>query len=261
MVTRNSALVAAVYCTIGAFHVTVAAASDRWEYEITPYLFAAGLDGTVGVRGVNSDVDASFSDILDNLDQAFMAMFVARKGPWSYGLEAMYFKLEDEGAKAVTGRFGHVSVDGALQVTSKMYIYQGTVGYRILDGSTNVDLIGAVRYTKLDVDADVVITTTPGIVFPGGARSASGSESWTDAVVGVRILHPVTEHVSLLAYGDVGGGGSDLTYQLMLGANWQFRDGFTAKVGYRYLYWDYEHDGNVWDMTMAGPYLGVGIRF
>ncbi|MBI5040591.1 MAG: hypothetical protein HZB57_05150 [Gammaproteobacteria bacterium] len=258
--TKITALSLAVL-GLGTSQVGHAVESDAWQYEVTPYFLAAGMEGTVGVRGVTSDVDVSFNDIMDSFDQGFMGFFSARKGPWSYSLEAVYMKLEDAGSKSVTGPFGNVSVSGALQVTSKMYIYQGTVGYRVLDGTTTVDAIGALRYTKLEADMDVTITTTPAIVFPGGTRSAGGSVSWTDAVVGAVVHHPVSDNVSLLGYVDVGGGGSDLTYQLIAGANWEFNKGYTAKVGYRYLDWDYEEDGTVWDIAASGPYLGLGIAF
>ena len=257
---KISTLSLAVVC-LGSSQAGHAVESDAWQYEVTPYIMTAGLDGTAGVRGVTSDIDMSIGDVLDDLEMGFMGMFTARKGPWMYGLEGVYFKLGSEGAKSVTGPFGHVTVNGALDLTSKMYIYQGTVGYRVLDDITTVDLIGGLRYTKLDVDMTVTITTTPGIVFPGGARSASGSESWTDAVVGAIVHHPVSDNVSLLGYADVGGGGSDLTYQLIVGADWEFSKGYTAKAGYRLLDWDYEEDGTVWDMTASGPYLGLGIRF
>jgi hypothetical protein len=245
----------------GASQMASSAQNDGWQYEVTPYLFAAGMDGEIGIRGVTSDVDASFSDIADNLDQGLMALFTASKGPWSYGLEGVYMKLSDEGSKSVTGPFGDVEVDGALKLNSKMYIYQGSVAYRVLDEITVVDLVGAARYTKLETDASVAITTTPGIVFPGGARSASGSESWTDVVVGVNALHPLNKQWSLMGYADVGGGGSDLTYQFILGANWEFARDFNARLGYRQLYWDYKNEGAIWDITASGPYLGLGIRF
>jgi hypothetical protein len=245
---------------LGTSQVGHAAESDAWQYEITPYLLAAGMEGTVGVRGVTADIDVSFDEILDSLDSGFMGIFTAHKGPWSYALEGVYMKLESEGANSVTGPFGNVTVNGALDVTSKMYIYQGTAGYRLLDGTTTVDAIGALRYTKLEADMDVRITTT-GIVFPGGAISAGGSVSWTDAVVGAVVKHPVSDKVALIGYADVGGGGSDLTYQFIAGANWEFNKGYTAKVGYRYLSWDYEEDGTVWDIDASGPYLGLGIRF
>lgn len=259
MKTVNKAALPLVCLGLGLGPTTVAAETDAWQYEFTPYLLAAGMDGTVGVRGHDTDVDVSFSDLLDHLDIGFMGIFEARKGPWSFGLEGVYMKLEEEGARTVTGPRGHVSRSGSLDVTNEMYIFQGTVGYRLLDDTTKLDLLGALRYTELKVEMDVRVNFDPPIF--GGARSAGGSESWTDAVIGMRVLHPVSDDVALLGYADVGGGGSDLTYQIIAGVNWEFSDGFVAKVGYRHLYWDYEEDGNVWDMTAAGPYLGLGIQF
>ena len=236
--------------------------TNAWQFEITPYLFAAGLKGRAGVRGVTTDVDMSFNDIWGNLDSAFMGLFTAQNGRWSYGLEGVYFKISDEGSKSVTGPFGIVTVDGALDLTTSINVYQGSVGYRVFDDTTLVDLIGAVRYTQVKTDMNVVLTTTPPISFPpGGTFSAAGSEDWTDAVIGIRALHPVSKNVSLLGYADIGAGGSDMSYQMIVGANWEFVQDFTAKAGYRILDWDYENDGTVWDMQASGMYFGVGFKF
>ncbi len=236
--------------------------NDVWQFEITPYLFAAGLKGQAGVRGVTADVDMSFNDIWDNLDSAFMGLFTAQKGRWSYGLEGVYFKITDEDSTSVTGPFGNVTVDGALKLTTSINIYQGSVGYRVYDDTTKVDLIGAVRYTQVKADMNVALTTTPGIVFPPNSTlSAGGSEDWTDGVIGVRVLHPVSDKVSLLGYADIGAGGSDLSYQMIAGVNWEFVKDFTAKAGYRVMDWDYENDGTVWDMQASGTYLGLGFKF
>lgn len=236
--------------------------TNAWQFEITPYLFAAGLKGRAGVRGVTTDVDMSFNDIWDNLDSAFMGLFTAQNGRWSYGLEGVYFKISDEGSKSVTGPFGIVTVDGALDLTTSINVYQGSVGYRIFDDTTLVNLIGAVRYTQVKADMDVVITTTPPISFPpGGVFSGAGSEDWTDVVIGIRALHPVSKNVSLLGYADIGAGGSDMSYQMIVGANWEFVQDFTAKAGYRILDWDYENGDTVWDMQASGMYLGVGFKF
>jgi opacity protein-like surface antigen len=74
---------------------------------------------------------------------------------------------------------------------------------------------------------------------------------------------PFAEHWSAMLYGDIGGFGvgSDITYQAIAGVNWQFAQHFSAKLGYRYLYQDYENNGFVWKMAAYGPYLGLGIRF
>jgi hypothetical protein len=58
--------------------------ADRWQLGITPYVWAAGLDGQVGVRGITAAVDASFIDILQDAD-SFIGLeghFEARYGPW-----------------------------------------------------------------------------------------------------------------------------------------------------------------------------------
>lgn len=244
---------------LGALQVASAGESEGWQYEFTPYLLMAGLDGTVGVQGHATDIDASFSDLLDSLEAGFMGIFEARKGPWMLGLEAVYMKLGSDGAFDITGPGGVVSVGGRVDVESTMMIWQGSVGYRVLDEVTKLDLVGAVRYMDLDVDIGVSATFAPPPF--SGARSASGSESWTDLVVGLRAAHPVSEKVALAGYVDVGAGGADLTYQLIAGVNWTLSETLVVKAGYRYLYWDYENGGTVWDIAASGPYLGLGIRF
>ena len=44
-----------------------------WKVSFTPYLWGAGLKGTVGIKGFNSNVDLSFKDIFDHLDIGLMA--------------------------------------------------------------------------------------------------------------------------------------------------------------------------------------------
>lgn len=232
---------------------------DEWQYELTPYLLAAGIEGTVGIRDHEADMDVSFSDIWDDLDSGFMGLFTAHKGPWMFALEGVYMKLEGDNDGAITGPHGMVSVNGNLEITNTMYIAQGTIGYRILDGNTKVNAIGAVRYNKLEVDIDVKVNFNPPIF--NNSSSEDDSKNWTDAVVGLQVLHPISKTTELIGYADVGAGGSDLTYQFMGGVNWEFTEGFRAKLGYRYLYWDYEDDGFKWDVDASGPYLGLGIRF
>jgi opacity protein-like surface antigen len=64
-----------------------------------------------------------------------------------------------------------------------------------------------------------------------------------------------------MGYVDVGGGGSDFTWQALAGVDWEFAKGRTLRLGYRELSWDYSHGGVVWDMKMHGPYAGLGFRF
>ena len=54
--------------------------SDQaWTFTVAPYLWAAGIDGTVGQPGLPPvDVDASFSDVMKHFDVGAMGAAEAR---------------------------------------------------------------------------------------------------------------------------------------------------------------------------------------
>jgi opacity protein-like surface antigen len=234
---------------------------DTWTYEATPYLHAAGLHGTSGAGRVTAPVDLSFDDILSNLDFAFQAAFLARKGQLSYGLDAEYIDLSDDGSKSVTGPQGRATVLGSLDAKSTLSILQGDVGWRILDEQTKLDIVGGLRLTRVHTELDLNGTLTVGDEVFGRSRSLSDSVTWADGVVGARILHPISDKLTLQGYADVGGGGSRLTWQVLAGVNWQVRKNYDIRFGYRELSWDYSGSGLTWDVKMRGPYFGLGIRF
>ena len=233
---------------------------DRWHVEFTPYLFASGLHGSTGTQQVSADVNTGFGDIVQNLDSGLMGTLELRRGRWGIILDGLYFKLGDQRARSWEGPAGIGSATGDLDVSTTMQMYQLSAAYRLGDG-VPTDLIVAGRYTQLDLNMNLVATT--GGLLPGGTRSLSASQSWWDPVIGVRVILPFAQRWSAMLYGDVGGFGvgSDLTYQGIAGVNWQFSEHVSAKLGYRYIYQDYENNGFVWKMAAYGPYLGLGIRF
>jgi len=236
--------------------------ADKWQFEITPYFLAANLNGDTGIGGVTADVDMSFSDIWDKLNAGFMAAFEARKEPWIFLFDSLYFRLEDEETRSWQGPLGIVSVAGEVEATMTQQIYQLSAGYRLIDERTKLDLVGAMRYTHLDIDLDLVVTTS-GNLFPGGTRSMSGSKDWWDPVIGMRLITPFSQKWSFIGYADLGGFGvgSDFTFQAIAGIKWQFSKVVSAKLAYRYLYQDFEKDNFVWDMAAQGPMLGIGFHF
>jgi hypothetical protein len=52
-------------------------AQDNWQFEATPYVWAAGMNGwtRLGARTPTAKIDPSFSDIWRNLDIGAMASF------------------------------------------------------------------------------------------------------------------------------------------------------------------------------------------
>ena len=250
----------AALTTLSSNAIAAEEGEEPWKFEFTPYLFAPGLEGTTGVLGVTANVQVPFEELFDNVDSFFMGTFEARRGKWLFLFDAMSFRLSGVTTASWQGP-GIGSATGQLEVEVRQQIYQSSVGYRVFDGETKLDVIGAARYTELDTDLNLVTTT--GGLLPGGTRSLSTSKSWWDPVIGTRVMVPFAEHWSVFGYIDVGGfgAGSDLTYQAIAGANWQFAKSFSAKAGYRYFYQDFKDGGFVWDMSMKGPFLGLGIRF
>ena len=234
----------------------------KWQFEITPYFLAAAMNGKTGVDGVETDIDMSFEDIWNNLDLGLMGVFEARKGPWIFALDAVYFRLKGQEANSWTGPGGNVTANADLEATLTQQLYQGTVGYRVYDEKAKVDLTGGIRYTIVENDLDLALDTS-GPLFPGGEYNLSGKESWADPIFGVRLIAPFTEKWSFFGYGDIGGFGvgSDITYQAIAGIRWQFSKVVSAKLAYRYLYQDYKDDGYVWDMSYQGPLIGIGFSF
>ena len=69
---------------------------DRWTVELTPYLWAAGLDGTTAADGRGSEIDTDYKFFsLDNLDFALGTAVEARKGRWGVLGDAMYVEFSD----------------------------------------------------------------------------------------------------------------------------------------------------------------------
>jgi len=270
MTTKNNAIqryFTAVF--LSTFALTEAAtaqtetgnSTENWQFEFTPYVFGASLNGTVGIASVTADVDMGFDDILENLDSGFMAMFEAHKGAWSFTVDGVYFKIEDQRTNSWQGPLDK-SGTSQLDATITEQVYQLTTAYRILDEKAKVDVLGVARYTSLDTKLNLAVET--GLkLLPDGSNQIKSSKNWWDPAVGARVLMPLSKSWTLIGYTDIGGFGigSDLTYQLLAGVNWEFTEDVTAKVGYRYLYQDFEDDGFTWDMTSDGAYLGIGFQF
>src|SRR5262245_63270742 len=45
---------------------------NKWTFDVTPYIWATRIKGTVGIRDRTADIDISFRKILEHLDAAFM---------------------------------------------------------------------------------------------------------------------------------------------------------------------------------------------
>ncbi|MGZ8231696.1 MAG: hypothetical protein ACXWUS_18870, partial [Burkholderiales bacterium] len=261
-ILQRALLFAAVLASASSAHAQSGAwMADRWTFEATPYLWAAGIKGDTQVGSLPStSVDVPFSDILSNLDFAAMGTFEARKGRWGFLFDAVYLKLSPS---ATARRTGPGPIGATLTATADLKLEQtmltGAVVYRVIEGPTAFDVLGGLRYTKLDLSAEI----NASLFALTGTAQRSGDKDWTDPIVGLRAVHRIADRWSLDGYADVGGFGvsSDITWQLSAGVNYEISRTFTARGGYRILKVDYDKGGVVYDMKTSGIYFGLGIRF
>jgi hypothetical protein len=93
--------------------------SEPWHFTIAAPGWLAGMDGTIGVRGVNADIDITLPEIVQHLDMIFAARAEAQKGPFGIFGEVFYIGLSDNAQ--INGLINNIHeqvdltlVDGAL---------------------------------------------------------------------------------------------------------------------------------------------------
>ena len=222
------------------------AGKDEWQFDGNVYLWGAEIQADLPGGG---DIDISFSDIVDNLDMAFMGGLGARKDKLRLFTDIIYMKLEDDDIDAP---YVPSAID--IGVTLEAWIVQPTAAYTVYQKPEyNIELLGGVRYLWLDVDLDISLAGGP-----SGSGSDDGS-NW-DGIVGVQGNMSLTDKWGAVAYLDYGTGDSDYTYQALAGLNYQY-DSVTGTFGYRHLRWEFEDDTPLENLRVSGPYAGVKFNF
>lgn len=93
----------------------------------------------------------------------------------------------------------------------------------------------------------------------------SGDAGWVDPFIGLRARCELTDHLYVVAKGDVGGFGvsSDFTWQCYGAMGCHLNKGKSAAVelGYRHLGVDYQDGGFVYDVALSGVMLSFGFKF
>ncbi|HEU4386486.1 MAG TPA: hypothetical protein VFV34_01730, partial [Blastocatellia bacterium] len=213
-----------------------------------PYLWMAGINGRIGIGERVADVDVGFSDVLDQLNFGFMAAFDARKGKFSLLTDMLYLKVSDENATPGP-------LFSSAKVTQKVFILEESAGYRVAEkNGASLDVTGGIRYWHLNTRLLFTAGLLPDI-------QVEGSKNWVDAIGGLRGRAPISKSWFLFGKTDVGGGGSDLTYQFLGGVGAKFRERFSVLFAYRYLHDKYDSDNFLFDVGIKGPAVGLGIRF
>lgn len=227
---------------------TQAPPSDEWEFMFAPYLWIAGIGGTLGVGDITTEVDASFSDILDSFSFGFMGVFEARKNRFMLITDLLYISLDKR--ETTSG-----PLFSALTAESKTFMLSPVVGYRLAQKEgASLDALLGIRFwhtsTRLELE--------PGLL---AGRVAESSKNWADVIAGLRGQVHLNRIFSLIGRVDLGGGGSDFTYNLFGGVGIDVSESVSLFAGYRYLHIKYNRDDFLFDGAFKGAVLGAAFRF
>ncbi|MCL6608031.1 MAG: hypothetical protein K6T74_08065 [Geminicoccaceae bacterium] len=56
---------------------TLPAPVEEWRFSVSPYLWMAGMNGTVSMPGRSASFDVDFDDLLDSFEFGYMTQFEA----------------------------------------------------------------------------------------------------------------------------------------------------------------------------------------
>lgn len=243
--------------------------SPNWALQITPYMWAAGLDGHISPfrRGPTIGVEKSFSDVLENLNIGGFVNIWGRYDRFVFSGDIMYVDTTDSHGAGPLPAFtipgvGAIPPGGNIdaKVDTKQFTATLMGGYRVIDRPQfTLDVLGGARFWHISND----VTLTGSLGGMSGSVSYDESFGWIDPLVGLRAFLPLTEKLSLQGQADVGGfgAGSDLTWSALATVNYVVSDRLSASVGYKVMDVDYDHNGHVYDTRLSGPVLGMTFRF
>jgi hypothetical protein len=250
---------AALAASALGFAVTpgTAQAEDGWDWLVVPYIWAAGVDVDLKARDLEVEVNESFSDIVDKLDLAWQVHLEGAKGQFGFFGDYTYIRLGDKTSQEP------FTLDTDL--TQWMGELAGV--YRPSAEFAGVQAFAGLRYVKVDMQAKIKSDIDLPIEPSPPSPSVRLDDSFTDFMIGLRYLGTFADNWFYSLRGDWAFGGSEGTWNLMGSIGWHFPrwEAGSLILGYRYLDMEFEDKKSGTrvnlDMTMNGPFLGLGIAF
>lgn len=262
IIERLSLLALLIALTSGSAFAQ-AGQDHEWDFFVGGYLTATYIDATTtaGTPAGDQvlDIDASFSDLLDNLDYGASGIFIASYDKLSINVDLLAIGLDIDESTPIPPPIGPAEVNIQVDIRE----YELYLGYQAFAEYPALEVITGLRYIDQEITVDL---TTAGPMTP--APLVAGDD-WVDPFIGFRYLGPINNKWSWLLRGDIGGFGvgSDFAWRVDVGARYHITKQWEAAVGYKILDIDYETGTSgslsryAWDGSEAGITLGVGYHF
>jgi hypothetical protein len=232
MRTRCSGLIIAVLATLPA------TAQQGWDWRVTPYLWAGGIEGNAALGPVGRDVDVDFGDVLNVLAGTALLHVEAQNGEHVLFGDLNWLEVEPEDEIATIGGVAEAEMDSTII----------ELGYaRDSDG---IGFEAGLRYWDFDVEID-----------PALAAGIMRGDSWVDVFGGFRHRRDLGSDWSMTTRGNLGAGGADLSVGLEIDFARELKGGNAIVAGVKFIDVDYEKSNVrgipfVLDTTFFGAVVG-----
>lgn len=265
-----------------------------WEFNFRTYSWLAWVAGDATIRGRAIDVSASAGQLIGALDWSgripvWMSYTELRYNKVSLFNDIVYTRLGEgaEFGRVIRAQNGALTLAGAIDGNFTQTVIEAGATYELwtngapgMPGTASVDVLGGMRYWRqeLNVSAELGATLAisggnlAGLVVSGSrVLAASGSVSWADPIVGMRLRYAIAPGQQLTVRGDIGGFGAGSRfswhaiglYELQLHKSASYT--VDAFAGYKALYVDYAKGSGAsryrYEALQHGPVVGISVRF
>jgi hypothetical protein len=248
-------LLSRAFIFVCVFLSPMAHAQDQWRYQLSPYLWFAGLKGDVAtIPGAPpASIEISPSEALQDLKVGLMGAFDAKKGRHGGFADLVYTDVRSD-TELVP------AIGLTLKSISKTTLFSAGYMYELYKNeSAVVDLLAGARYWGIDTELE----------FGGGlgilaGRSVSHNESWVDPLIGIKgrtSLGASKFYVAGILAGGGFGVGSDHFYDVSAHVGYQWTKAVGTSLGYRVFDVKYEDGSFLYDVRQEGWLLGLTFAF
>jgi hypothetical protein len=220
---------------------------DDWKFEVAPYLWGVGIDGSLTAEdGREAEFEYSLDDLMDRMDVTMELLATAQYKQFVGFTQIDYIRLSEDEFKqpAAQEKLEKVTLDSSFVTLAGGYQFP-----TIKDSWVDVLLGARIMFMGVEVEAR-----------DGWSRDES--HTITDAILVLRPNFRITDKLRFNPTLSVGAGDSDLVYELQPQFEYNFTKLIGVRIGYRTLGYKYTTDRETEiDVNFSGPMLGVSFNF
>lgn len=246
MKSKKLVMLAIALVVVAASTVEAQSNSGGWQFTIAPYIWGAGVDGSMTIGDDPAIPEVDLNHIIDGLDAGFLGHFNARNERWMISSDLVYVDLG--------GRRDFE--EGTIWAGLDTLIFELDGGYRV---SPAVTILAGARLVALGMNVSVQ--------GPFEGRQAEVDKTFVDPIIGVNVLAPLSEKWWFGFRGDIGGFGvgSEFSWQAYADIGFRISRVVSILAGYRVLDMDYQSDTARTtvdlDLKISGPQIAVAFTF